>query len=95
LKLEGYLRVDEQEALVQLAERVRDGFLFGRVESTLRPAPTDVEWTRALPPGPTLDAALKLSRWADPTCADRPEGVSADVAARALLELYAMASAGD
>jgi DNA repair exonuclease SbcCD nuclease subunit len=95
LKLEGYLRVDEQDALVQLAERVRDGFLFGRVESTLRPAPTDVERTRALPPGPTLDAALKLSRWADPSCGDRPDGVSADVAARALLELYAMASAGD
>jgi DNA repair exonuclease SbcCD nuclease subunit len=95
LKLDGYLRVDEQEALVTLAERVRAGFLFGRVESTLRPAPTDTAWTRSLPVGPVLDCAQRLARWADPSCVDRPEGVSADVAARALLELYVMASAGD
>ncbi|MFO0563615.1 MAG: metallophosphoesterase family protein [Polyangiales bacterium] len=95
LKLDGYLRVDEQEALVALAEHVRTAFLFGRVEATLRPAPTDAAWTRSLPVGPVLDCAQRLARWAEPSCADRPSDVSADVAARALLELYALASAGD
>lgn len=95
LKLDGYLRVDEQDALVALAETVRDRFLFGRVESTLRPAPTDTAWTRDLPVGPVLDAAKLLALWAEPSFEGRPDGVSADVAARALLELYAMASTGE
>jgi predicted phosphodiesterase len=92
LKLDGFLRVDEQEALAALSEYVRTAFLFGRVEETLRPAPTDAAWTRSLPVGPVLECAQRLARWAEPTCADRPPGVSAEVAARALLELYSLAS---
>jgi predicted phosphodiesterase len=95
LELHGFLRVDEQEALVALAERVRDQFFFGRIKSRLIPAPTDAAWTRSLPPGPVLEAAERLSRWSDPACADRPPDVSAEVAARALLELYSIASAED
>ncbi len=95
LKLDGYLRVDEQDALVSLAEMVRERFLFGRVESALRPAPTDSAWTRDLPPGPVLDAAKLLAQWAEPSFDGRPSHVSAEVAARALLELYAMASTGE
>lgn len=95
VKLDGYLRVDEQEALMLLAERVRSEFMMGRIESALRPAPTDTAWTRSLPVGPVLDCAQRLARWAEPGCEDRPAGVSADVAARALLELYVLASAGD
>lgn len=95
VKLDGYLRVDEQEALMLLAERVRGEFMMGRIESALRPAPTDTAWTRSLPVGPVLDCAQRLARWAEPGCEERPAGVSADVAARALLELYVLASAGD
>ncbi|MDP3273584.1 MAG: DNA repair exonuclease [Deltaproteobacteria bacterium] len=95
VRLEGVFALDEQESLESLAELVRGQFLYGRVESHLRPAPTDARWTETLPVGPTRDAALKLSRWADPECTDRPAEIQADVAARALLELYVMAAETD
>jgi DNA repair exonuclease SbcCD nuclease subunit len=94
LKLRGVLLADARAGLEALRERVGEGFLSGRVESALRMAPTDGTWTRGLPPGPVREAAERLARWADGATDDRPEGVTADLAANALAELYALASKG-
>ncbi len=91
LRLYGHLRVDEQEALESLANTVRTRFLDGRVESFLRLAPTDLRWTALLPEGPARETASRLARWAEVECVDRPTGVTAEVATRALLELFALA----
>jgi DNA repair exonuclease SbcCD nuclease subunit len=93
LRLHGYFHLDEQDALLALADEVRGRFLDGRVESFLRPAPADARWMALLPQGPAKLAAERLARWSEQECADRPEGVTAMVASRALFELYALASA--
>jgi DNA repair exonuclease SbcCD nuclease subunit len=90
LTLAGVLHPDDQPELRRIEELVASRCLFGRVESMrLMPQPDNVTWLAALPPGPVLDAAREIQAWTRPS-ADRPSEVTSEVAARALIELYAI-----
>ena len=81
-------RRDDGRDELAAALRARDDLL-----KELHPSPQDETWLEGLPPGVLRDAALRLRELSDPGFAgQRPEGAAAEVASRALLELYAMAT---
>jgi DNA repair exonuclease SbcCD nuclease subunit len=90
VRLRGVLWAAEREELLRLEELVASRFLFGRVEASgLNPAPGDENWLSGIPPGILREAAGRLREYANPGApGPRPEGVSPEMAARALLELY-------
>jgi DNA repair exonuclease SbcCD nuclease subunit len=94
LRLTGLLSAQERDELLRLQELLTARFLCGRVNvALLRPSPQDDSWLAGLPAGAVREAAARLRELADPGyTGQRPEGVSAEVAARALLELYALAT---
>ena len=90
LTLFGLLFPQDQPELRRIEELVASRYLFGRVESTrLMPQPDNDAWLASLPPGPVQDAARDIQGWMGPA-SDRPEGVTPEMAARALLELYSI-----
>jgi len=93
----GLLSPTDREAMVHLEEILASRFLWARLDATrLRPVPGDESWMAALPPGVLRDAASTLRTLADPAyTGQRPDGASPEVAARALLELYAIVGGGD
>jgi DNA repair exonuclease SbcCD nuclease subunit len=92
VRLGGVLSPTERDALVHLEEMLASRFLWARLDtSQVRPTPDDENWIAGLPPGLLQDAASRLRFLTDPAHAGpRPEGGSPEVAARALLELYAI-----
>ncbi|MBN2215810.1 MAG: DNA repair exonuclease [Pirellulales bacterium] len=98
LRLHGVLCAAEREELRRIEEilAARE-FMFHRVDATgLLPAPGDDRWLADLPPGPLRETARRLQRWSDQSAADaRPEGVAVEVAARALLDLYALSASSN
>jgi DNA repair exonuclease SbcCD nuclease subunit len=83
VSLGGILTAEEQAELDHIEQIVQSRFLWGRLDaSRLRPSPEDDSWIENLPPGLIRDAAIRLRN---------PQNVSPEVAARALMELYAMA----
>jgi len=82
----GTLLANERAELDHLADIVASRFLYGWLDtSRLRPSPEDDSWLAALPPGIVREAAGRLRQVA-------AEGSgSSQTAARALLELYALA----
>lgn len=96
VRLGGLLSPVERDALVHLEEVLASRFLWARLDaSCVRPAPEDESWVAGLPPGILRDTAAKLRTLADPAYAgQRPDGASPEVAARALLELYAIVGGG-
>lgn len=81
--LSGLLTADASGDLEHLEDVLHSRFLFGRLDvSRVRPSPEDESWISALPPGIIRDAAVRLR--------DCP-GAPPEVAARALMELYAIA----
>lgn len=96
LRVAGLLSAQDRDELARIEEILASRFLFGRIDPTrLRPSPTDDSWIAGLPAGALREAATKLRELADPSYAGpRPEGASPEVACRALLELYALASEG-
>ena len=96
LRVEGLLSAQDRDELARIEEILASRFIFGRIDSTrLRPSPSDDSWIDGLPAGALREAATKLRELADPAYAGpRPEGALPEVACRALLELYALASAG-
>jgi len=92
LRLTGLLPPADRPELERLRELSASRFLWARLElSGLRPSPADGGWVEGLPAGLLRDAAAALAALADPAFAGtRPEGATPEVAARALLELYAM-----
>ena len=81
--------------MTRIEEILASRFLFfACIDSThLQPSPSDDSWIAGLPAGAPREAATKLRELADPAYAGpRPEGASLEVACRALLELYALAS---
>lgn len=81
--LTGLLMADEWAELDHVEQLLSSRFLWGRLDaSRVRPSPQDDSWISALPPGIIRDAAVRLR--------DNP-GATPDVAARALMELYAIA----
>lgn len=93
LRLGGLLSVQERDELQLLQELLTARFLHGRINTVLlRPPPQDDSWLAGLPAGAVREAATRLRELADPGyTGQRPEGTSPEVAARALLELYALA----
>jgi hypothetical protein len=60
--------------------------------SKLHPSPADESWVANLPVGIIRETGEKLRQLADPAfTGKRTEGVSPELASRALLELYAVA----
>lgn len=92
LRLSGLLSAQERDDLLRLQELLTARFLYGRINTaSLRPAPHDDSWLAGLPVGVVREAAVRLRALADPGyTGQRPEGTSAEVAVRALLELYAL-----
>lgn len=88
VRLEGVLPAAAREELKRIEEIVSSRFLFGRLEAQdLRPSPEDDSWLAGLPAGVIRDTADKLRRLA----AAGGAGERGKIAARALLELYAIA----
>lgn len=82
VKLSGFLMADEYAELEHLDQILTSRFLWGDIDiSGLQPAPEDETWIVDLPPGIIREAAIRLR--------DNP-GESPDIAARALMELYAI-----
>jgi hypothetical protein len=96
LQIGGLLSPADRDALVHLEEVLRSRFPWARLDAThVRPAPEDESWVAGLPPGILRDAASTLRALGDPAYAgQRPDGASPEVAARALLELYAIVGGG-
>lgn len=84
LTLRGILTADAGAELEHLEDILVSRFLWKRVDATkLRPSPEDDTWISSLPPGVIREAATRLRDSTD---------VSPEVAARALMDLYAIAS---
>jgi len=96
VRLAGLLSPADRDALAHLEEVLASRFLWARLDAThVRPAPEDESWVAGLPPGILRETASKLRTLADPaSVGQRPDGGSPEVAARALLELYAIAGGG-
>lgn len=92
LRIGGVLAAEDRDEMVRLQEILASRFLFGRVEAArLRPSPQDQGWLAGLPAGVLQAAGTRLRELADPASpGPRPEGATPEVAARALLELYAL-----
>jgi len=96
LRVTGLLPAADRDELDRIQGILDSRFLFGRLETSgLRPAPQDANWLASLPVGLIRETGASLRDLADSEFAGpRPEGATPEVAARALLELYARASAG-
>ena len=94
LGLGGLIGATEREELLRLRELAQARFLYHRIDdSRVRPSPDDPAWIESLPVGVLRDAAGRVQELASPDFeGDRPEGASPEVAGRALMELYAIAT---
>jgi DNA repair exonuclease SbcCD nuclease subunit len=92
LQVAGVLPAEDREEMARIAEIVDSRFLFGRIEASgLQPSPDDETWLADLPAGILREAGFRLRDLADPGFAGkRPAGAEPEVAARALLEFYAL-----
>jgi predicted phosphodiesterase len=81
--LSGLLTAQERGELDRIEAILASRFLWGRMDARgLRPSPEDAAWIANLPAGIIREAAMRLQNRAD---------ISPEVAARALMELYALA----
>jgi len=92
LQISGLLAAEDRGEISRIQEILRSRFLFGRVDaSRVRPSREDESWIAGLPAGIIREAGSRIQELADPRFAgERPEDSSPEVAARALVELYAM-----
>lgn len=92
LRIGGLLSARDRDEMARLGEILASRFLFRRVEaSRLRPPPDDQGWVDGLPAGVLREAGARLQELTAPGFAGQhPQGASPEVAARALLELYAL-----
>lgn len=92
VRVGGLLATQDRDEMNRISEIVASRFLWGRVEaSQLRPSSEDQSWLAALPVGVLREAGERLRNLADPAyTGPRPDGASPEVAARALLELFAL-----
>ena len=82
VSLSGLLMADERAELDHIEHILGSRFLWGKLDaSRLRPSPEDETWISNLPPGIIRDAAMRLRN---------TPGTSPEIAARALMELYAI-----
>jgi len=85
VKISGLLVANDRGELERIEYILLSRFLMGRMEiSALKPSPEDENWISGLPPGIIREAATKLRDSVG------GEGVSPEVASRALIEMYAI-----
>ncbi|RTZ92551.1 MAG: DNA repair exonuclease [Deltaproteobacteria bacterium] len=90
VKLSGLLYAGEVEEIKRIEDILASRFLFGKLDlSSLMPAPQDDSWINTLPAGIIRETGSRLKGLCD---AHKPAQVSPEVAARALIELYMLAS---
>ncbi len=86
VRLAGLLMAEERLEIERIQQILTSRFLSGRLDVLrLRPSPDDDNWISALPPGIIRQAASRLRATADSS------EDSLGTAARALMELYAIA----
>ncbi|MFH1241243.1 MAG: DNA repair exonuclease [Pseudomonadota bacterium] len=86
LRLEGLLYSEEGEELRHIEGLIASRFLYSRMDaSKLLPAPEDTQWIESLPPGILREGASRLQQMT------LSGGRKAEIASRALLELYVIA----
>jgi len=92
VRLAGVFQQADLALLKRVGEIAQARLLFARWDDTkLRPAPEHATWWQGMPSGPVRQAAERLYQLSDPAFAGtRPEGGSAETAARALMELFAL-----
>jgi DNA repair exonuclease SbcCD nuclease subunit len=92
VRLSGLFGQADLQQLKRLRELSAARLMFARWdESRLRPAPEHATWWQSMPQGPVRQAAERLHQLSDPGFAGtRPEGATVEVAARALVELFAL-----
>lgn len=90
----GLIPPSELPLLPHIERVLQSRFLHHRFESGgLRPSPEDLDWVADLPAGVIQETGKRLVELADPSYAGaRPQLGTPEMAARALLELYAMAA---
>lgn len=93
LVVSGLLHFEETDEIDRIKEIAASRFLYSRIDTSgLHPVPEDAALASTLPAGVIRDAALRISLLADPAYAgEHPEEATPEVAALALLELYALA----
>lgn len=93
LGLKGLLTVEDSDEVVRIREIMASRFLYGHMDiSKLHPSPADESWVANLPVGIVRETGERLRQLADPAFAgERAEGISPELASRALVELYAVA----
>jgi DNA repair exonuclease SbcCD nuclease subunit len=93
LNLKGLLSADDNDEIIRIRGIMASRFLYGHMDiSKLNPSPADESWVANLPVGIIRETGEKLRQLADPAfTGKRTEGVSPELASRALLELYAVA----
>ncbi|NLE37277.1 MAG: DNA repair exonuclease [Pirellulaceae bacterium] len=101
IALHGVLHAADRDELSRIDEIAAARSLFHRIDaSRLLPAPEDDRWLDDLPDGPIRAAARRLQALANSEATDgtperaSSEATSPEVAARALFDLYAIASGG-
>jgi len=92
LRIGGLMFAEDSDEVNRIQEVLTSRFLFSHVDvSMVRPSPEDENWVTNLPHGILRNVAARLKELAAPDFTEkRPEGVSPEVASKALLELYAM-----
>ena len=86
VNLFGLLSANERAEIDHIEELLASRFVSGRLDaSRLRPSPEDDSWLSGIPPGVVREAAGRLRQ------AAVAGGESSETAARALMELYAIA----
>jgi len=84
--LSGILAADDRTEVDRIEQILESRFLWGRMDaSALQPSPADDTWISNLPPGIIREAAIRIRN---------STGTAPEVAARALIELYAIAGEG-
>jgi hypothetical protein len=97
VRLAGVLHPEEHAEPRRVREILQSRFFFGRVDDCrLLPQPQDDNWLVNVPVGVLREAAQRLRALSDPRFAgERPGYATPEVAARALVELYALVSEAD
>jgi len=99
IKLSGICYANEINEIKRVEEILHSRFLFGHLDiSKMLPAPEDENWVNNLPAGIIRETGFRLKELCNPTITGSysyhydSNRISPEVASRALMELYVLAS---